>query len=399
MTADRRELLDRLFGDAATLPIDQRRSFLDAHCLDPEVRAELESLLANDSGAPPPGVVTAIGETAVSLTGSEIVGERLGPYRLTERVGHGGMGAVYRAVRDDDYHKTVAIKVLRFAHNNSEDVQRFRRERQILATLEHSCIARLLDGGAWVPHGSSERQPYIVMEYVQGLPLTTFCEQKGLSVVQRLVLFRQVCDAVSFAHQRLVVHRDIKPGNILVTEDGTPKLLDFGVAKLLDMEVDPGGVITSGVFVLTPEYASPEQVRGEVVSTLSDVYALGVVLYELLTGRRPHQLSGHSPAEIMHEICTREPLPPSTLGDRKLRGDLDVIVLKALEKEPARRYKSVDEFSEDIRRHLAGQAIVARPERLYRVNRFVRRNLLAVAGSAALVLALLGGSRSVCGRR
>src|SRR5271169_207555 len=255
------DLLDRLFAEVLVLPREQQAAFLERNCDDPEVRSEIESLLAFAS-RPLKGITEAIGHVAGSLAAPDFMGQRVGPYRLTGRIGQGGMGAVYRAVRDDDqFEKTVAIKMLRFPDGDPAILQRFRHERQILASLEHPNIARLLDGGAWNPPGSAEGQPYIVMEYVEGWPLTAYCEEGQLSVRQRLVLFRQVCDALSYAHRQLVIHRDVKPGNILVTADGTPKLLDFGVAKLLDPEIGHGAATrtSTGLLAMTPDYASPEQ--------------------------------------------------------------------------------------------------------------------------------------------
>ena len=395
MTAHQRALLDGLFAEAVALPRQQQQTFLAENCNDPEVWAELGSLLAFDTSSLPLHFLEAIGETAVSLAGDALIGQRLGPYRLTSKVGQGGMGTVYRAVRDDDeFQQTVAIKMLRFAQGDAAAAQRFRRERQILAMLEHPHVARLLDGGAWIPPGSAESQPYIVMEYVEGVPLTAHCEEKRRNLRQRLLLFRQVCEALSYAHQRLVVHRDIKPANILVTADGTPKLLDFGIAKLLELETGPGaGSLTSaGLRAMTPDYASPEQVRGDPVSTVTDVYSLGAVLYELLTGCRPHQLVTYAPLEIAWKICEGEVRSPSAVGGRHLRGDLDVIVLQAMQKEPARRYRSVEQFSEDIRRYLEGMPVIARPDTLtYRAVKFVQRHRLGLVGVGAIFLALVGG--------
>ncbi len=388
LTAQQRALLDRLFEGAVGLPPEQRPGFLSQNCDDPAVRREIESLLAFAS-RPLEGISEAVEQVAGSLAAPDFMGQRVGSYRLTGRIGQGGMGAVYRAVRDDDqFEKTVAIKMLRFPDGDPAVLQRFRHERQILASLEHPHIARLLDGGAWVPPGSEEGQPYIVMEYVEGQALTAYCEAKKLSIRQRLALFRQICDALSYAHRQLVIHRDIKPGNILVTPDGTPKLLDFGVAKLLDPEMGRGaGTLTStGLLAMTPDYASPEQVRGEPVSTVTDVYSLGAVLYELLTGRRPHQLGTYDPLEIAREICERE-VPTPGIG-----GDLDVIVLKALQKEPARRYQSVEQLSEDVRRYLEGLPIAARADTLmYRTMKFVRRHRLGMAAVAGVFVVLVGG--------
>jgi serine/threonine protein kinase len=337
MTVEQRDQLERLFAEAVTLPPDCQKAFIAENSRDPEVSAELETLLFFDAGRPPTGIAEMIEQAADSLTETALVGQRVGPYRLMGRIGQGGMGTVCRAVRDDDqFQQTVVIKLLRFAQGEPVEIQRFRRERQILASLEHPHIARLLDGGAWLPPGSLDSQPYIVMEYVEGLSLIAHCEQKKLSLRQRLLLFREVCDALSYAHRRLIIHRDIKPDNILVTADGAPKLLDFGIAKLMDPEIEPGtGPIAqtaTGQRAMTPEYASPEQFRGDPVSTVTDVYSLGAVLYEMLTGRRAHQLLSGDPSEIVREICEREMQPPSVVGGRELRGDLDVIVLKAMQR-------------------------------------------------------------------
>ncbi len=388
LTAQQRALIDRLFEEAMALPAERQRLFLAQNCDDAGVRSELESLLPF-AGRPLHTAARAIEDVAGTLTAPDFMGQRVGAYCLTGRIGQGGMGAVYRAVRDDDqFQQTVAIKMLRFPDGDPAMLQRFRHERQILASLEHSHIARLLDGGAWVPPGSVEEQPYIVMEYVEGQPLTRYCEEKKLSLRGRLMLFRQVCDALSYAHRQLVIHRDIKPGNILVTADGTPKLLDFGVAKLLDAEISRGtGTQTAtGLRAMTPDYASPEQVRGEAASTVSDVYGLGAVLYELLTGRRPHQLNTYDPLEIAREVCEREVAPP------KVDADVDVMVLKAMQKDPARRYQSAEQFSEDIRRYLGGLPIIARPDTLrYRAGKFVRRHRLGLAAVAGLFVVLVGG--------
>jgi serine/threonine protein kinase/Tfp pilus assembly protein PilF len=388
LTAQQRELADRVFAEALAIPPAQWSAFLAQACDDLDVRREVESLLSFSS-RPPEAIEQAIEHVAGSLAAPDFVGQRVGSYRLTGRIGQGGMGAVYRAIRDDDqFQKTVAIKMLRFPDGDPIMLQRFRHERQILASLEHPYVARLLDGGAWLPPGSTEQQPYIVMEYIDGLPLTTYCVQKKLSIRQRLFLFRQICDALSYAHRQLVVHRDIKPGNILVTSDGIPKLLDFGIAKLLDPAMGRGvhTLTATGLPAMTPDYASPEQIRGEPVSTVTDVYSLGVVLYELLTGRRPHQLETYDPLSIARAVCESE-VPPPGIND-----DLDVVVLKAMQKEPGRRYQSAEQLSEDIRRYLDRLPIIARPDTLaYRGLKFVRRHRLGVAAVVALFIALVGG--------
>jgi tetratricopeptide (TPR) repeat protein/tRNA A-37 threonylcarbamoyl transferase component Bud32 len=388
LTAHQRALAERLFAEALALPREEHSAFLAQNCGDDQVQQEVASLLAFAS-RPPGGITEAIQHAAGALGTPDFGGLRVGPYRLTGRIGQGGMGAVYRAVRDDDqFQKTVAVKMLRFPDGDPAVLERFRRERQILASLEHPHIARLLDGGAWVPPGSAEPQPYIVMEFVDGVPLTFYCEQHKLPTGLRLALFRQICDALSYAHRQLVVHRDVKPGNILVRPDGNPKLLDFGVSKLLDPGIGAGAatLTRTGFLAMTPDYASPEQVRGEPVSTLTDVYSLGAVLYELLTGRRPHQLTTNDPLEIAREICERE------VGAPGVDGELDLVVLKALHREPARRYQSVEQFSEDIRRNLEGLPIIARSDTLgYRAAKFIRRHRLEVGAAATLFVALVGG--------
>jgi non-specific serine/threonine protein kinase/serine/threonine-protein kinase len=313
------------------------------------------------------------------------------------------MGSVLLAQRDDDqYRKRVALKLLRPGFDSEDVVRRFRRERQILASLEHPNIASLLDGGT-----TDDGLPYLVMEYVEGLPIDRYCDRHRLSVDERLRLFCLVCGAVQFAHQNLIVHRDIKPRNVLVGPSGAPKLLDFGIAKLLDpgLWAQPGEAAPTEHFLMTPEYASPEQVRGEPITTASDVYSLGVLLYELLTGQRPYEVTGRSLHEITRAVCEKEPTRPSAAIDRamqtregsagrlrrRLRGDLDNIVLMALRKEPARRYASVEQLSEDVRRHLEGLPVRARKATFaYRARKFVLRNRGAVA-AAVLVFASLGG--------
>ncbi len=353
----------------------------------------------------------------------------IGPYRLIRRLGRGGMGTVYLGVRDDDaFEKHVAIKILKRGMDSDVIVRRFRHERQILASLNHPFIAGLLDGGT-----TTDGLPYFAMEYVEGQPITDYCETHALDTTARVELFRKVCTAVQYAHQNLIIHRDLKPGNVLVTADGTPKLLDFGIAKLLNSEL-PAPTLAptvAGLQLMTPEYASPEQVRGEQVTTATDIYSLGVLLYEVLTGRRPYIFSSRSPAEIARVVCDAVPERPSTAvtrlpeagaydhvetGDdpgstptqlldetrprsadterlrRQLAGDLDTIVLKALSKEPERRYASVDQFSEDLRRHLAGLPVIARPDTIgYRAAKFVRRNRAAVAAGALTLCALVAG--------
>ena len=342
---------------------------------------------------------------------------RIGAYRVLREVGHGGMGTVYLAARaDDQYQKRVAIKTIR-GLDSEEVLRHFRRERQILAALDHPNIARLFDGGT-----TDDGLPYFVMEYVEGQAIDEYCDERRLSVQERLALYQGVCSAVQYAHQNLVVHRDIKPKNILVDAQGVPKLLDFGIAKLLNPEVS-GEAATGTVLAMTPEYASPEQMRGQPITTATDVYSLGVVLYELLTGHRPYGRAARSAVEMLKAVCEEEPERPSTAvrkteqralpngavqtttpesasrtreGSpeklrRRLRGDLDNIVLMALRKEPQRRYRSVEALSEDIRRYLEGRPVTAHKATVwYRTGKFVRRNAVGV-GAAALVFLLAVG--------
>ena len=345
------------------------------------------------------------------MDSADLDGVRIGSYRLVKELGRGGMGTVYLAVRSDDsFQKRVALKVLKRGMDTDAIVRRFRNERQILASLDHPYISGLLDGGT-TPDGL----PYFAMEFVEGQPIDEYCETRRLDTTARLEMFTKICAAVQYAHQNLIIHRDIKPANVLVTADGTPKLLDFGIAKLLNPDL--GGQTyaptAEGPLLMTPEYASPEQVRGEVVTTATDVYSLGVLLYELLTGRRPYQLTSRTPAEIARVVCHSVPERPSTAVTRtagvpvqtapqdgpdpqrlrrRLAGDLDTIVLKALSKEPARRYASVDQFSEDIRRHLSGLPVMARKDTFgYRAAKFVGRNRTGVAAAALVLAALVAG--------
>src|SRR5262249_19941660 len=350
-------------------------------------------------------VVKLSGQTAAAAAAAPARERRIGAYQIVEEIGHGGMGEVYRAVRaDGQYTKEVAIKLVRSGFESGSLAERFRNERQILASLDHPNIARLLDGGT-----TKDAVPYLVMELITGVPIDQYCDDHSLSVSDRLELFRQVCAAVQYAHQRLVIHRDIKPSNILVTHDGVPKLLDFGVAKLLDPSVNTGTTI---VRAMTPEYASPEQIRGEHITTGSDVYSLGVVLYRLLTGRSPYAGDTSTPHGLAKAICDDDPVKPSTAilkseesgkGDgtspaakairskredspaklrRRLAGDLNNVVLMALRKDPSRRYVSVEQFSEDLRRHLEDIPGPARTDAVsYRGGKFIRRHKNGVAGA------------------
>ncbi|MGE0882461.1 MAG: protein kinase [Blastocatellales bacterium] len=322
-------------------------------------------------------------------------GRRIGPYRIVGEIGQGGMGAVYLAERADDaYEKRVAIKMVWPGGIRSEINRRFNIERRVLAALEHPNIARLLDGGV-----TEDGWSYVVMEYVDGVPITTYCEQRKLSVAERLRLFQSVCEAVQYAHQNLIVHRDLKPSNILVTHAGEVKLLDFGIAKILDPTDDAAGQSQTLLNFLTPEYASPEHISGQRISTASDVYSLGVLLYELLTGARPFNPTSRSPQELIRLIETHEPARPSLVSApldesirKQLRGDLDNILLKALQKEPLRRYQSVRQFSEDLTRHLNGDTVIAREATLaYRLGKRIRRNKALTVGLTLIGIALITG--------
>lgn len=417
VNADRHQHVMRILAEILESDIAQRRNLLAVCCADDEaLRDEIDRLLKHEK--------PAVNFMEGSLFGADdeqaesLIGAQIGSYRIVEQIGSGGMGTVYRAVRsDEEYQKQVAIKLIK--HGLGIDVlkQRFRTERQILANLDHQYIARLFDGG------TSERGPYLVMEYVEGQPINGFADDQRLSTVKRLKLFLKICEAVEYAHCNEVIHRDIKPGNILVNKDGVPKLLDFGIAKLTHSGSPLSSEATASWRVMTPEYASPEQVRGEPITTASDVYSLGAVLYELLTGHRPHRIRGRSLDEMKQVICTEVPEKPSTIISRtekrsanngatpsaitpesvsqtrdgaperlrrSLRGDLDNIVLMALRKEPERRYDSVAQFAQDIRRHLDSLPIRARKDALtYRAAKFLTRHRAYALTTAVVALLCL----------
>jgi len=394
------ERLQELFHAAQRLPPDERAQFLARETADdPALRQEVEQMLVPPT--PGDGLLAAIRDDAAGLLDELLPqpGERLGPYRILASLAEGGMGTVFVAARDDEqYEKRVAIKCLAAPLAGPRTAERFRHERQILADLDHPGIAHLLDGGI-----TPKNLPYLVMELVEGTPIDSYCRAAALDLRQRLVLFRRVCEAVAYAHSKLVLHRDLKPQNILVRNDGAPKLLDFGIAKVLTPEgLDaPPGLTRLGERLLTPEYASPEQLRGEPLATASDVYSLGVVLYELLVGERPYELRQRNLAEIERVVRETEPEPPSArmarrrgasarAQQRELAGDLDNIILKALEKDPARRYATVGQLSDDLDRYLAGYPVLARPATLrYRVAKYVRRHRLALGVAAGVGVALL----------
>jgi len=441
-----------LFQTALDLDPSQRVAFLAENCHDDQIRTEVERLLRNyqeaasffndpalnplwedrttegssDSRAASTLFTTPL-ETEVE---DPMTGRRLGDYRVVRRIGQGGMAAVFLATRaDDEYQKQVAIKLVHQGLDSRELLSRFRKERQTLADLDHPNIVKLLDGGS-----TQEGAPFLVMDYVEGTPIDEFCDHHKLCVGDRLRLFSKVCEALQYAHRKSIVHRDLKPSNILVTNDGTPKVLDFGIAKVLSSTSAQTLTLTqTRTRCMTPAYASPEQMRGKSITTATDIYSLGVMVYELLSGHRPYRLKEHTAVELERAICEQEPALPSTSVGRvetditsrgipvtktpelvsqtregspeklrrRLRGDLDNIVLKALQKEPERRYSSVEEFSRDISRHLQHLPVrVRRRTLIYSASKFVWRHkaplsailflLIVVAGAAAWTLYTFG---------
>jgi serine/threonine protein kinase/tetratricopeptide (TPR) repeat protein len=398
VTPERWKQIKELFGATLEREPGERRVFLQDACgADESLRAEVESLLAEEQNVVTGSVKEEVYVSPPVAEPAEdlMIGRRLGAYEICRKIGYGGMAAVYLAVRaDDQYRKRVAIKLVIPGLDNQEILRRFRTERQTLASLDHPNIVKLLDGGT-----TEEGLPFLVMDYVEGIPIDEYCDRHNRPTRERLQLFCSVCAAVQHAHERQVIHRDLKPSNILVTADERPKLLDFGIAKVLNPDIAARTVhfTQAGMRVLTPAYASPEQVRGEPVTPASDVYALGVVLYELLTGHHPYRLRRRTPLEIERAICETDPEKPSTVvsrveTQRRLRGDLDNIVLTSLHKEPKRRYASVEEFSTDIERHLKHLPVKARKSTLaYRSSKFVRRHKVEVAAAAIVLLLFISG--------
>jgi eukaryotic-like serine/threonine-protein kinase len=434
MNVETWQRLKALFHTALEMEPADRAAFLANACDgDADVRRQVEELLSAHDEAGPFLASSALVDAGM-ISMDEVlgaadqvnrVGQPVGPYEIIREIGHGGMGSVFLAVRaDDHYRKQVAIKLVNRGMDTDTILRRFMMERQILANLEHPNIAGLLDGGS-----TADGLPYFVMEYIEGRPITEYCDARRFTTTQRLELFRKVCGALQYAHQNLIVHRDIKPSNILVTAEGVPKLLDFGIAKLLSPGWAAGitEATASMVRLMTPQYASPEQLRGLSITTASDVYSLGLVLYELLSGHHAYRLLSRRPEDMAEAILREEPEKPSTAAGREkpegknatdrqqqttddrpitnktnpqfdirnaksLRGDLDNIVLKALRKEPHRRYASVQEFSEDIRRHLEGLPVTASPDTLaYRTSKFVHRHRVSVLASVFILLSLLAG--------
>lgn len=415
------ERAKEIFAQAVEKAEHERQAFLAQACEeDGELLQLVQALLQADAEAG-----SFIEKPVMNLPpwDESYIGRHVGAYKILSLLGRGGMGAVYLAARaDEQFQKQVAIKLIKRGMDSEDILARFRHERQILASLDHPNVARLLDGGM-----TEEGLPYFVMEYIEGKPIDAFCDDRKLNTSERLQLFRQVCAAAQYAHQNLIVHRDLKPSNILVTTEGVPKLLDFGIAKLLNPNFAGLSLQLSkaGMQIMTPEYASPEQVRGEPINTASDVYSLGVLLYELLTGHRPYRLQSRVEAEIKRVVCEQEPEKPSTAISReeevmsadglaatkitpqavsakregrpeslrkRLAGDIDNIVLMALRKEPQRRYASVEQFAEDVQRHLQGLPVRARKDTFsYRAQKFARRHRMGLSAATITVLALVGG--------
>ena len=398
MTPERWRKVGEIFHAALEEPIASRKHWVESACAgDAELRAEVLSLLGSDVIAGDEFIEKKVRPAVASLLQANSKSNlpmRVGPYRLVSELGRGGMGAVYLADRDDDeYQAQVAVKLVRRGMDTDLILSRFYRERQTLARLQHPNIARLLDGGT-----TSEGDPYIVMEFVQGERITSYCQSRNLSVAQKLTLFLDVAKAVSYAHRQFVVHRDLKPGNILVDNAGQVKLLDFGICKLLQAPaLEPDQTAEVALLALTPDYASPEQIRGDPITVASDIYSLGAVLYELLTGVKPHKVEDYSLRGMERAICETE-IPRASVAcpdpalARQLKGDLDNILNVALDKDPRRRYETVDRFAEDIQRYLGDEPVKARPDSVsYRVGKFIRRRREFVVAAAVVLVALSAG--------
>jgi len=417
MDPERWQRVKQVLATALELDPTERQAYLNqTYAKDASLRDDVEPLVAASQNLGDEFLaasdLASVAASVLPIDETFWVGRRVGPYKVVEQIGAGGMGEVYRAVRvDDQYRKEVALKFVRAGQYSQEIFARFKNERQILASLDHPNLAKLLDGGT-----TEDGMPYFVMELIEGEPITEYCDTHQLSVADRLKLFLQVCAAVHYAHQHLVIHRDIKPSNIMVS-GGVPKLLDFGTAKLLESGQEMYGLdLTLTDFrILTPRYASPEQIKGEPITTASDVYSLGVVLYELMTGVSPYETANASAQEFAKVACEREPTKPSTavreesgqtshshrkMGPalpaeklrRKLSGDLDNIVLMCLRKEPSRRYASVNDLQEDVRRHLDDLPVIARKDTVrYRATKFAARHKAGVAAATVILLVLIAG--------
>jgi eukaryotic-like serine/threonine-protein kinase len=397
MTSERLQQIRAVFESVVETPLEDRRRILaEARKADPALAAEVDRLLAAHQG--PPGfmerpIANLHSPEAQEDAEPDLVTSRIGSYEIIREIGRGGMGTVYEAARiDGTFHKVVAIKVIRGTLLTDSLQERFRRERQILAGLDHPNIAHILDGGT-----TTAGRPFFVMEYVSGVRIDQYCRDHRLSVDGRLDLFSRVCDAVQYAHDHLIVHCDLKPGNILVTPEGAVKLLDFGIAKILADPANPEPAAKAiSAMILTPEYSSPEQVMGKPITTSADVYLLGVLLYELLTGLHPMHEYGNIAHEMMRAVCERDPVKPSVAlshnSAHKINGELDDIVMLALQKDPGRRYSSVAQFREDITRYRSGLPVLAEGDRWsYRTQKLVRRNLVSTIAITIVILSLAAG--------
>ncbi len=407
-SSSRKQRVAEIVEAAVERPLAERAGFLDEACAgDVDLRREVQSLLAFQNDATDfiekPAYEIA-GAKRSDFQGELKSGDQIDDYKIISQIGEGGMGEVYLA-EDLKLGRKIAIKLLKLGLGTANIVRRFRQEERILAGLLHPNIAQLYGGGV-----ATNGLPYFVMEYVDGPRLDDYCRERfrdsgagHLSILEQLGSFRKICSAVAYAHQRLVIHRDLKPANIRVAADGEPKLLDFGIAKLLDPATTTPEMTMTFAPMMTPEYASPEQIRGENMTTATDVYSLGVLLYELLTGIRPYRLKTRNATGIARAIAEQEPIKPSLAvaeeiptskidRRRSLKGDLDNIVLKALRKEPERRYGSVTELSDDIRRYIEGLPVTARKDTLgYRTAKFIARHRISVAAAVLMVLILASG--------
>ncbi|HXG83371.1 MAG TPA: protein kinase [Pyrinomonadaceae bacterium] len=419
MLPERWQQVKFVLETALEIPVAGREGYLDETCgNDSDLRAEIDSYLSvadEKDDLFENGAVKNAFWREIFKSKNTYFGRQIGKYKITDEIGAGGMGRVFLARRaDGEFEQAAAVKFLRQGLDTPDAVRRFSLERQILAKLEHPNIARLIDGGT-----TEDDVPYLIMEYIEGVPIDRYCRKNELSLESRLDLFKTVCAAVAYAHRNLIVHRDLKPDNILVGGDGAVKLLDFGIAKLISDEADKATVTRWQI--LTPEYASPEQIRGESITTASDVYALGVILYELLTDARPFRFESGKPEEMLRVISHTAPRKPSDtraepkrekgragekgknlnvsasprplVSSSQLKGDLDNIILKSLKKEPERRYSTVEQFSEDISRYLRGLPVSARRDTwAYRAEKYVKRNFAAVTAAFLVFLSLVGGT-------
>ena len=415
MDSERYQKIKEIFNQAVELDGEERAEFLAENCPEVSLRAEVEKMLEFSCDDDEDAFEKNAFEFYTNGSHHKIP-EKIGNYRILREIGRGGMGAVYEAVREtDNFKQRVALKIIKRGMDTDAILSRFRHEQQILSSLEHPHIARFLDGGM-----TGDGLPFYAMEYVEGTFIDDYCNENELSLEAKLKLFRQICAAVQYAHQNLVIHRDLKPSNILVTKDESIKLLDFGIGKILTPESENEIGTATELGMMTPAYASPEQIRGERIGTASDIYSLGVILYELLTGQKPYIFKSNRPDEAVKAICESEPIRPSSVvsgaerwsvvskdtknneqranpkskiqNPKLLRGDLDNIILKALQKEPERRYASVEQFSEDIRRHLTGLPVLARSDTFsYRTSKFIKRNKASVVTVSIIFLALVGG--------